>query len=195
MFKKILIAKRGEIAVRIIRAARELGIATVAVYSEADRESLHVKLADEAICIGPASSTDSYLKIPNIISAALITESEGIHPGYGFLAENASFAKICAQNNIVFIGPAINKIPVSIPPIISITQLQTHIPATVTAKQLREIHTDTAGMLTGEPAGLIFAIQRAVKLDTRKTVTQVYTANIVPLVVTLGIITQYPMLI
>ena len=105
MFKKILIANRGEIAVRIIRAARELGIATVAVYSEADRESLHVKLADEAICIGPASSTDSYLKIPNIISAALITESEGIHPGYGFLAENASFAKICAQNNIVFIGP------------------------------------------------------------------------------------------
>ncbi len=105
MFKKILIANRGEIAVRIIRAARELGIATVAVYSEADRESLHVKLADEAICIGPASSTDSYLKIPNIISAALITESEGIHPGYGFLAENASFAKICAQNDIVFIGP------------------------------------------------------------------------------------------
>ena len=105
MFKKILVANRGEIAVRVIRAARELGIKTVAVYAEADKESLHVKLADEAICIGPASSTDSYLKIPNIISAALITESEGIHPGYGFLAENASFAKICAQNNIVFIGP------------------------------------------------------------------------------------------
>lgn len=106
MFKKILIANRGEIAVRIIRAARELGIATVAVYSEADKDSLHVTLADEAICIGSASSTDSYLKIPNIISAALITKSEAIHPGYGFLAENASFAKICAQNNIVFIGPS-----------------------------------------------------------------------------------------
>ena len=106
MFKKILIANRGEIAVRIIRAARELGIATVAVYSEADKNSLHVKLADEAICIGAASSADSYLKIPNIISAALITKSEAIHPGYGFLAENASFAKICAQNNIVFIGPS-----------------------------------------------------------------------------------------
>lgn len=105
MFNKILIANRGEIAVRIIRAARELGIKTVAVYSEADVDSLHVKLADEAVCIGPASSTDSYLKIPNIISAAQITESEAIHPGYGFLAENASFAKICAQNNIVFIGP------------------------------------------------------------------------------------------
>ncbi|EEY35441.1 acetyl-CoA carboxylase biotin carboxylase subunit [Pseudoleptotrichia goodfellowii] len=105
MFKKILIANRGEIAVRIIRAARELGIKTVAVYSEADADSLHVKLADEAVCIGPASSADSYLKIPNIISAAQITGSEAIHPGYGFLAENASFAKICAQNNIVFIGP------------------------------------------------------------------------------------------
>ncbi|RRD38893.1 acetyl-CoA carboxylase biotin carboxylase subunit [Leptotrichia sp. OH3620_COT-345] len=105
MFKKILIANRGEIAVRIIRAARELDIKTVAVYSEADADSLHVKLADEAVCIGPASSADSYLKIPNIISAAQITGSEAIHPGYGFLAENASFAKICAQNNIVFIGP------------------------------------------------------------------------------------------
>ena len=105
MFNKILIANRGEIAVRIIRAARELGIKTVAVYSEADADSLHVKLADEAVCIGPASSADSYLKIPNIISAAQITGSEAIHPGYGFLAENASFAKICAQNNIVFIGP------------------------------------------------------------------------------------------
>ena len=105
MFNKILIANRGEIAVRIIRAARELGIKTVAVYSEADVDSLHVKLADEAVCIGPANSTDSYLKIPNIISAAQITGSEAIHPGYGFLAENASFAKICAQNNIVFIGP------------------------------------------------------------------------------------------
>ncbi len=105
MFKKILIANRGEIAVRIIRAARELGIETVAVYSEADVESLHVSLADEAVCIGPASSSDSYLKIPNIIAAAQTTGAEAIHPGYGFLAENASFAKICAQNDIVFIGP------------------------------------------------------------------------------------------
>lgn len=105
MFKKILIANRGEIAVRIIRAAKELGISTVAIYSEADAESLHVKLADESICIGPASSADSYLKIPNILAAAEMTGAEGIHPGYGFLAENASFAKICEQNNIVFIGP------------------------------------------------------------------------------------------
>ena len=105
MFKKILIANRGEIAVRIIRAARELGIATVAVYSEADKDSLHVKLADEAICIGTASSADSYLKIPNIISAAQITGSEAIHPGYGFLAENQRFAEICEKNGIVFIGP------------------------------------------------------------------------------------------
>ena len=106
MFKKILVANRGEIAVRLIRAARELGIKTVAVYADADKESLHVKLADEAICIGPASASESYLKIPNIISAALVTEAEGIHPGYGFLSENAGFAKICAENNIVFIGPS-----------------------------------------------------------------------------------------
>lgn len=105
MFKKILIVNRGEIAVRIIRSAREMGIKTVAVYSEADSDSLHVKLADEAVCIGPSSSSDSYLKIPNIIEAAKSTNSEAIHPGYGFLAENTSFAKICAQNNIVFIGP------------------------------------------------------------------------------------------
>ena len=105
MFKKILIANRGEIAVRVIRAAREMGIATVAVYSEADAESLHVKLADEAVCIGPASSTDSYLKIPNILSTALITGADAIHPGFGFLSENTSFAKICEQNDITFIGP------------------------------------------------------------------------------------------
>ena len=105
MFKKILIANRGEIAVRIIRAARELEIATVAVYSEADKDSLHVKLADEAICIGKPSAADSYLKIPNIISAAQITNSEAIHPGYGFLSENQRFAEICEKNGIVFIGP------------------------------------------------------------------------------------------
>ena len=106
MFKKILIANRGEIAVRIIRAAKELGIKTVAVYSVADKESLHVMLADESICIGPAMSTESYLKIPNIIAAAEVTGAEAIHPGYGFLAENSEFAKICKKHGIVFIGPS-----------------------------------------------------------------------------------------
>ena len=105
MFKKILIANRGEIAVRIIRAAKELGIKTVAVYSEADKESLHVMLADEAVCIGGISSTESYLKIPNIIAAAEITGADAIHPGYGFLSENARFGKICEMHNIAFIGP------------------------------------------------------------------------------------------
>ena len=106
MFKKILIANRGEIAVRIIRAARELGIKSVAVYSEADKESLHVRLADESICIGAAMSTESYLKIPNIIAAAEVTGADAVHPGYGFLAENAEFAEICASHGITFIGPA-----------------------------------------------------------------------------------------
>ena len=105
MFKKILIANRGEIAVRVIRAARELGIKTVAVYSEADKESLHVRLADEAVCIGGVSSTESYLKVPNIIAAAEITGADAIHPGYGFLSENAKFASICEEHNITFIGP------------------------------------------------------------------------------------------
>lgn len=105
MFKKILIANRGEIAVRIIRAARELGIPTVAVYSEADKDSLHVKLADEAICIGGPLSTESYLKIPNILAAAEVTGANAIHPGYGFLSENARFARICESHNITFIGP------------------------------------------------------------------------------------------
>jgi len=104
LFKKILIANRGEIAVRIIRACKELGIPCVAVYSEVDKESLPVKLADEAICIGPASPTESYLNIPRIISAAEVTGAEAIHPGYGFLSENAQFSEICKANNIVFIG-------------------------------------------------------------------------------------------
>jgi len=111
-FQKILIANRGEIAVRIIRACRELGISTVAVYSEADRDSLHVRLADEAYCIGPTASKDSYLNLTNIMSVATITECDAIHPGYGFLAENADFAEICESCNITFIGPspeAINK--------------------------------------------------------------------------------------
>jgi len=105
MFSKILIANRGEIALRIIRACRELGIRTVAVYSEADKESLHVRFADEAICIGQASSSGSYLNIPAIISAAEITDVEAIHPGYGFLAENPHFAEICESCKISFIGP------------------------------------------------------------------------------------------
>jgi acetyl-CoA carboxylase biotin carboxylase subunit len=105
MFSKILIANRGEIALRIIRACHELNIRTVAVYSEVDRDSLHVRFADEAVCIGPAPSIDSYLNIPAIISAAEITDVEAIHPGYGFLAENAHFAEICESCNIKFIGP------------------------------------------------------------------------------------------
>ncbi len=104
MFKKILIANRGEIALRIIRTCHEMGIKTVAVYSKADEESLHVRFADEAVCIGPASSTDSYLHIPAIIAAAEITNVDAIHPGYGFLSENAKFSKICEENGIKFIG-------------------------------------------------------------------------------------------
>jgi acetyl-CoA carboxylase biotin carboxylase subunit len=105
MFSKILIANRGEIALRIIRACKELGISTVAVYSEADRDSLHVRFADEAVCIGKATSAESYLNIPAIISAAEITDVEAIHPGYGFLSENAHFAEICESCKIQFIGP------------------------------------------------------------------------------------------
>lgn len=104
MFKKILIANRGEIAVRIIRACKELGIVAVAVYSQADEHSLHVKLADESVCIGPASPRESYLNIPAIIAAAELTGAEAIHPGYGFLSENAEFSEICQANKIVFIG-------------------------------------------------------------------------------------------
>ncbi|MGC4046093.1 MAG: acetyl-CoA carboxylase biotin carboxylase subunit [Armatimonas sp.] len=110
MFKKILIANRGEIAVRIIRACQELGIATVAIYSEADRDSLPVQIADEAVCVGPGPGKDSYLNIPNIVSAALITGAEAIHPGYGFLSEVASFAEVCASCGIKFIGPPISAI-------------------------------------------------------------------------------------
>ena len=104
MFKKILIANRGEIAMRVIRTAREMGIKTVAVYSTADKDSLHVRFADEAVCIGPPPSKDSYLNIPNIIAACEITNADAIHPGYGFLSENARFSKICAENGIKFIG-------------------------------------------------------------------------------------------
>jgi len=105
MFNKILIANRGEIALRVIRTCREMGIKTVAIYSTADKDSLHVRFADEAVCIGKAQSSDSYLNIPHIMAAAEITNADAIHPGYGFLAENASFAEICAQYNIKFIGP------------------------------------------------------------------------------------------
>jgi acetyl-CoA carboxylase, biotin carboxylase subunit len=110
MFKKILIANRGEIALRIIRTCREMGIRTVAVYSTADRESLHVKFADEAVCIGPAPSRQSYLNIPAIISAAEVTGADAIHPGYGFLSENAEFSRICAEYGIKFIGASADQI-------------------------------------------------------------------------------------
>ncbi|HUO52933.1 MAG TPA: acetyl-CoA carboxylase biotin carboxylase subunit [Gemmatimonadaceae bacterium] len=112
MFKKILIANRGEIALRVIRACRELGIQTVAVYSEADRESLHVRFADDDVCIGPSPARDSYLRIPRLIAAAEITGADAIHPGYGFLAENAEFAETCAASNIAFIGPTAQQIRV-----------------------------------------------------------------------------------
>src|SRR5689334_13350102 len=105
MFKKILVANRGEIALRVICACKELGIKTVAVFSEADRNSLHVRFADEAVCIGPAKSSDSYLKVPSVISAAEITNADAIHPGYGFLSENAYFAEVCEACHIKFIGP------------------------------------------------------------------------------------------
>ena len=105
MFNKVLIANRGEIAVRIIRACRELGIATVAVFSEPDREALHTQLADEAVCIGPAKAQDSYLNMQNIISAAVLTNAQAIHPGFGFLSENSIFAEMCEECNIKFIGP------------------------------------------------------------------------------------------
>lgn len=104
MFKKVLIANRGEIALRVIRTCKEMGIKTVAVYSKADAESLHVRFADEAVCIGPAASSESYLSIPNIIAAAEITNADAIHPGYGFLSENAKFSRICAEHGIKFIG-------------------------------------------------------------------------------------------
>ncbi len=110
MIKKILIANRGEIAVRIIRACREMGIETVAVYSEADREALHTKLADEAVCIGPAASSESYLSMDRIISATIVTGADAIHPGFGFLSENSKFAELCEQCNITFIGPDSNVI-------------------------------------------------------------------------------------
>jgi len=106
MFHKILIANRGEIAIRIIRACKEMGIKTVAVYSQADSQSLHVKLADESVCIGPAPSALSYLNINAIISAAELTDAEAIHPGYGFLSENANFAEVCEKCGITFIGPS-----------------------------------------------------------------------------------------
>lgn len=105
MFSKVLIANRGEIAVRIIRACRELGVQTVAVYSEADKEALHTQLADEAICIGPAKAADSYLNVQSVLSAAIVTNAEAIHPGFGFLSENSQFAAMCEECNITFIGP------------------------------------------------------------------------------------------
>ena len=104
MFKKILIANRGEIAVRVIRACKEWGISTVAVHSDVDRESMHVRMADESVCIGSHQAVDSYLNIPSLMSAIEITKAEAVHPGYGFLSENANFAKILEKNKIKFIG-------------------------------------------------------------------------------------------
>ena len=112
MFKKVLIANRGEIALRVIRACHELGVKAVAVYSEADRESLHVRFADEDVCIGPPPARESYLNIPRLIAAAEVTGAEAIHPGYGFLAENAEFSEICSRSGIVFIGPTPEQIRV-----------------------------------------------------------------------------------
>ena len=106
MFEKILIANRGEIALRIQRACREMGIKTVVVYSEADRDAKYVKLADESVCIGPAASAQSYLHVPSIIAAAEVTDAEAIHPGYGFLSENAEFSRRCQEEGIIFIGPS-----------------------------------------------------------------------------------------
>ena len=105
MIKKILIANRGEIALRVLRACRELGINTVAIHSEADESAMHVRMADESICVGPASAQSSYLNIPAIITAATLTNADGIHPGYGFLSENKRFAEIIEEHNIKFIGP------------------------------------------------------------------------------------------
>jgi len=105
MFRKVLVANRGEIALRVLNACREMGIRTVAIYSEADRNSLHVRFADEAICIGPPRLADSYLNVPAVISAAEIADVEAIHPGYGLLSENANFAEVCRASNIKFIGP------------------------------------------------------------------------------------------
>jgi len=107
MFEKILIANRGEIAIRIIRACKEMGIGSVAIYSEADKDSLHVKIADEAYCVGPALSSESYLNIPNILAVAEISGADAVHPGYGFLAENASFVEVCHAHNLAFIGPSV----------------------------------------------------------------------------------------
>src|SRR5882757_1196826 len=107
MIQKVLIANRGEIALRVIRACHELGIRTVAVYSQADADSLHVEMADEAFCIGPPASQRSYLHIPALISTAVVTGADAIHPGYGFLAENANFAAICADHKVKFIGPSV----------------------------------------------------------------------------------------